>query len=133
MAIKKITIEELGYLVLYTDGFNQDTILLDILHVLEIALKRHLGLNSVLDGAIDIDLGNGAVLRCQLAGQPVKTNAALNLCELAKPHLLEGSRLFTSKSIVVAVNDSQPLADRLSYIDFAIGQLRALRECIAEA
>jgi hypothetical protein len=60
----------------------------------------------------------------------VKTNTALELCELAKPHLLDGSRLFTSKSIVVAVNDSQPLADRLSDIDFAIGQLRALRECL---
>jgi hypothetical protein len=65
-----------------------------------------------------------------LGAVPKPTNATLDLCELVKPHLLDGSRLFTSKSIVVAVNDSQPLADRLSDIDFAIGQLRALRECL---
>jgi hypothetical protein len=56
----------------------------------------------------------------------------LALCDLAKPHLIEGSRLFASKSIVVAVNDSQPLADRIADIDLTIRLLSTLGEQLAK-
>ncbi len=58
------------------------------------------------------------------------TRSMLALCDLAKPELIEGQRLFASKSIVVAVNDSQPLADRLADIHITIGQLNALRKSL---
>jgi hypothetical protein len=48
------------------------------------------------------------------------TNPSLELCELAKPYLQDGARLFVSKSIVVAINDSQPVADRLADIQLTI-------------
>lgn len=56
----------------------------------------------------------------------MSTNPTLALCELAKPHLIEGARLFASKSIVVAVNDSQSLADRLADIELTVGLLTTL-------
>jgi hypothetical protein len=59
-------------------------------------------------------------------------NPSLALCELAKPYLIEGSRLFASKSIVVAVNDSQPLADRLADIKLTIDLLTVLGESLAK-
>jgi hypothetical protein len=57
---------------------------------------------------------------------PVISNPTLDLCELAKAYLLDSSRLFTSKSIVVAVNDSQPLADRLADIELTVRLLTVL-------
>lgn len=59
-------------------------------------------------------------------------NPTLALCDLAKPHLIEGQRLFASKSIVVAINDSQPLADRLADIHFTIGMLTVLGESLSK-
>lgn len=55
-----------------------------------------------------------------------KTNSALELCKLVEPYLVDGQRLFASKSIVVAVNDSQPLADRLADIELTIRLLTVL-------
>jgi hypothetical protein len=71
-----------------------------------------------------------STIKCTMRS-PVMINSTLELCELVKAHLLDGSRLFTSKSIVVAVNDTQPLADRLADIEITIGQLTALHERLA--
>lgn len=57
---------------------------------------------------------------------PNPSNPTLQLCDLAKPHLIDGQRLFASKSIVVAVNDSQPLADRMADIELTIRLLTVL-------
>lgn len=57
---------------------------------------------------------------------PDPSNPTLELCDLVKPYLLDGTRLFASKSIVVAVNDSQPLADRLADIELTIRLLTVL-------
>ena len=54
------------------------------------------------------------------------TNSSLQLCDLIKPHLIDGQRLFASKSIVVAINDTQPLDDRLADIKLTIGLLEVL-------
>lgn len=40
--------------------------MLDMMHCFEIVLKN-LGINALLDGAVDIDLGNTAVIRCTIA------------------------------------------------------------------
>jgi hypothetical protein len=56
----------------------------------------------------------------------MSNNPTLALCELAKPHLIDGQRLFASKSIVVAINDSQPLADRLADIELTTRLLTVL-------
>jgi hypothetical protein len=61
-----------------------------------------------------------------LSAIPDLSNPTLQLCDLVKPYLLDGTRLFTSKSIVVAVNDSQPLADRLADIELTIRLLTVL-------
>jgi hypothetical protein len=66
MAVKKVSIEDLARGVLFSDRFNQDVTMLDMMHCFEIALKN-LGLNALLDGAVDIDLGNSAVIRCTIA------------------------------------------------------------------
>jgi hypothetical protein len=60
------------------------------------------------------------------------SNSTLALCELAAPHLVDGQRLFASKSIVVAINDSQPLADRLADIKLTIGLLTVLAKNLAK-
>ena len=57
----------------------------------------------------------------------MSANPTLALCDLAKPYLIDGQRLFASKSIVVAVNDSQPLPDRLADIELTIRLLGVLR------
>jgi hypothetical protein len=62
----------------------------------------------------------------------MSANPTLALCDLAKPHLIDGQRLFASKSVVVAINDSQPLADRLADIDLTIRLLTTLRGCLAK-
>lgn len=57
----------------------------------------------------------------------IKTgNTTLDLCKLIEPHLIDGQRLFASKSIVVAINDTQSLADRLADIDLTIRLLKVL-------
>ncbi len=66
MAVKKVSIEDLARRVLFSDRFNQDVTMLDMMHCFEIALEK-LGLNALLDGAVDIDLGNSAVIRCTIA------------------------------------------------------------------
>ena len=66
MAVKKVLIEDLARGVLFSDGFNQDVTMLDMMHCFEIVLKN-LGINALLDGAVDIDLGNTAVIRCTIA------------------------------------------------------------------
>ena len=68
----------------------------------------------------------------QLPQTIVTANPTLALCDLAKPHLIEGARLFASKSIVVAVNDSQPLADRLADIELTVGLLTTLGAQLAK-
>jgi hypothetical protein len=62
----------------------------------------------------------------------MSANPTVALCDLAKPYLIEGSRLFASKSIVVAVNDSQPLADRLADIKLTVGLLSVLADNLAK-
>ncbi len=61
---KKVTLEQLCQHVVNTDGFNGNVMALDVLHVLEIALKRCIGFNVIVDGSMDVDLGNGHVLHC---------------------------------------------------------------------
>jgi hypothetical protein len=59
------------------------------------------------------------------------TNAStLALCDMVKPHLNEGSRMFTSKSVVVAIDSSQPLPVQLSDINFAMRQLAVLSSAL---
>jgi hypothetical protein len=128
MPVKKVTFEDVARAAFHDDRFNGDISLLDIMHVFEIAVKN-LGLGLLSERVIDIDLGNGQAIRCKLAlggGKASDTNAMLELCQLAEPHLLDGQLLFASKSIVVGINDSQPPAERLADIDITIGQLKAL-------
>jgi hypothetical protein len=135
MTIRKLTIEDLARAVLFDDAFNNDVMMLDMMHVFEIALKKSIGFNCLIDGALDIDLDNGYVLRCKLApkdSEVTDISKMLALCDLTHPHLMEGQRLFASKSIVVGVNDSQPLQDRLTDIEITIGQLQALHQSLSE-
>jgi hypothetical protein len=67
-----------------------------------------------------------------LSVAPEPSNPTLELCDLIKPYLLDGTRLFASKSIVVAVNDSQPLADRLADIELTARLLAVLAEKLAK-
>jgi hypothetical protein len=66
MAVKKVSIEDLARSVLFSDKFNQDVSMLDMMHVFEITLKN-VGVSALVDGAVDIDLGNSAVIRCTIA------------------------------------------------------------------
>lgn len=59
-------------------------------------------------------------------------SSTLDLCNLITPHLVDGQRLFASSSIVVAVNDTQPLADRLADIELTIGLLNVLSRKLKE-
>ncbi len=59
---------------------------------------------------------------------PDPGNPTLQLCDLVKPYLVDGQSLFASKSIVVAINDSQPLADRLEDIQLTIRLLTVLTD-----
>lgn len=58
--------------------------------------------------------------------------STLALCDLVKPRLNEGSRMFTSKSVVVAIDSSQPLPVQLSDINFAMRQLAVLSKCLGK-
>ena len=67
-----------------------------------------------------------------LAAVPKTRSSIMDLCDLAKPYLIDGQRLFASKSIVVAVNDSQPLADRLADINLTVRLLTTLGDQLAK-
>jgi hypothetical protein len=56
----------------------------------------------------------------------MKSNPTLALCELAKPYMPEASRLFINRSIVVAVNNTQPLAGQITDIELTIRLLTVL-------
>jgi hypothetical protein len=134
MPVEKVTCEDVARAAFHDDRFNGDVSLLDIMHVFEIALKN-LGLGLLSKRVIDIDLGNGQAIRCKLAlgsGQASDTNAMLKLCQLAEPHLNEGSRVFTSKSMFVAVDSNQPIHTQLADIDITIGLLKALYQSLTQ-
>jgi hypothetical protein len=59
-------------------------------------------------------------------------NPALALCELAKPYLLEGSRLFTSKSVLVAVHTNAPLEEQIYDVELTIRLLTVLASKLKE-
>jgi hypothetical protein len=60
------------------------------------------------------------------------TNSTLALCDLIKPHLKEGSRLFTSKSVVVAINGDQPISTQAEDIRMAVRQLITMHKYLTE-
>jgi hypothetical protein len=79
-------------------------------------------------------LGSGTACGDPYGGpkEGMSANPTLALCDLAKPHLIEGACLFASKSVVVAVNHSQPLADHLADIKLTVDLLTVLAEQLAK-
>ncbi len=85
-----------------------------------------------LDGYRGLSYVTKAAHEAAQAGESVVQSPTLALCDLAKPYLIDGQRLFASKSIVVAINDSQPLTDRLADINLTVRLLTTLGEQLAK-
>lgn len=62
----------------------------------------------------------------------VHTNTVLELCELAKLYMPDASGVFINRSIVVAVNNSQPIEEQITDIELTIRLLTVLAAKLKE-
>ena len=62
----------------------------------------------------------------------MKSNTTLDLCELAKPFMTDSSRLFINRSILVAVNNSQAVAEQITDVELTIRLFTVLAKELKE-
>lgn len=69
MSTTQVTITQLATAVTHSDSFNGKTSRAQIAHILEQALKMHIGIACLGMPAIHVDLENGHLLRCAVVAQ----------------------------------------------------------------
>jgi hypothetical protein len=64
--MQPVTFDDLAHAVISADGFNRQTSLAQVRHILEVALKSKLALPA-LSAPVTLDLGNGHCMTCTVA------------------------------------------------------------------